>query len=220
MAVVFALCGCATSSSDQGGDAGGDGSDGGCMLDTPDNCGACGTSCDQGMSVQSATCGVPDAGPGGDAAAPVCSYTCAAGYTDCNSMTGLHQPLPFNSDGCECMTPGVNNVGCCMGSMGWSYGQCPVPHMFDSSMSSSAFNDCEPAGAYSNQLALDACVAFAGNGKCDNTFTCSDGTKMVCSSRAATCNCWGYDGPGSGKVHHGSMGMCTCPGAMDMATYN
>jgi len=185
-------------SAGEGGDEGGDaeGADACGDPDTVQNCSACG-----------AACASPDAGEAGVSTSAcngaTCSYTCATGFLDCNVA------LAPNLDGCECHAPGG---ACCTG-------HCPVMHSNGLDQANSTFYDCAEAGAYTQQLALDACKAFTGDvslclpGKCEGVDGGPNGDLVVCAyDSKSDCPCWVYSGPDTGHVHdpHATSPNCFC----------
>jgi hypothetical protein len=105
---------------------------------------------------------------------------------DCNASTAP------NADGCEC----AGNV-CCSG------GTCPTAH---SDGLGGTYYDCIAIGAYSQQLATDACnghVSSGGTGPCTD-FMCGgagQGGYLVCDNGGvAPCNCWKYTAGNLGNL--------------------
>jgi hypothetical protein len=174
-------------------------------LGDPDNCGACGMKCDAvAGKIKTRSCNNNTS----------CVYTCGSGFTDCQNA-------------CGCNTPNVANAQCCGGGS-----VCPIQHQWDEKVVGSYFYDCfslptKPAD-YSQSLAQDACVAYAGNNQC-SLYTCSTGPldaggmplgDMVCSDgpNAPDCRCWGYQNAGNGMMagFTADMGVkgpngCECP---------
>jgi hypothetical protein len=177
--------------------------DSGCdALGSVNNCGACGVKCPVAggaASIQSAMC------RGRDAGGSTCSYTCAAGFLDCNASN-----FP-NVDGCECQAPGATSASCCST-------ECPSPHNDGLGLITSVFYGCSPAGVIDLRLATDACINFAGNssmcvaGPCVNAGAdAGNGDEVVCARTANDCPCWTYRGPNSGFVHDSRVaGQCRC----------
>ena len=170
---------------DAGQDAGQDAGPCG-ATDTVENCSACGSAC-----------AAPDAGAFGVLAnacnGTTCNYTCITGFLDCNAATAP------DLDGCECEAPGAT----CCGDV------CPVQHTNGLGQVNSSFYDCTATGAYTEQLALDSCTAFAGSaadctlGQCDAVDGGFNGDLVVCATGSSTdCPCWVYSGPDTGRVHN------------------
>jgi hypothetical protein len=149
-----------------------------------------------------------------NATAPACSgstctYTCNAGALDCNKATS---PDP---DGCECNVPGATASQCCST-------QCPIAHNYDLDLATAVgtFYDCVAAGTYNITVATDACIAYTGDAsKCVSGYYCPSlpdggGTDLgdqVCSSGAANCDCWTYNGSIVGLVSISTTTQCYCP---------
>jgi hypothetical protein len=158
--------------------------------DTPQNCGACGQACTatNGSNPQCAS-------------GTTCTYTCNAGYLDCNVSEAP------DLDGCECHSPGATQANCGNGTNGPT-GCCPVQHTDGLSEGTPKFFDCNPAGQYSLSLAIDACTEFTGNasectqGQCVGEDGGTDGDLVVCSTGSTTnCPCWTFAGPNVGYEH-------------------
>jgi hypothetical protein len=197
----------AADAADAGHDAGGDAEAGCGPTNTIANCGACGRACSTAQA-SSTMCG----------SNRTCMPTCNPGHLSCNNPAA-----PTADDGCECATPNAPSPPSCCATA------CPVQHNYDQSAGASAtFYDCVAQGTYNAQLAMDACLAYAGAGQCNvaGSYHCAepDGGgnlgDLVCSdgNGAPSCICWGYDnsvqgflysGPGVGSVN------CFCPGAGD-----
>jgi hypothetical protein len=156
---------------------------------TVTNCSACGDTC-------TATNGSNPQCNG-----TTCSYTCSAGYLDCNASQAP------DTDGCECHSPGATQANCGNGTTG-ALGCCPVQHSDGLSQGTPKFYDCNPAGSFSLGLAIDACTEFTGvagqctQGQCVGADGGTDGDLVVCSTGSATdCPCWTFTGPNAGYVH-------------------
>jgi hypothetical protein len=172
--------------------------DAGCgSLSSTSNCSACGEVC-TATHATSPQCN-----------GSTCSYTCSAGFLDCNAGTAP------DTDGCECPTSG--GAGCCSGA-------CPVQHDYDEDIIGATFYDCVAAGTYNETVAFDACTAYAGStAACTTGYYCTgpDGGTvgdMVCSDGASApaCTCFGYDGQLQGLMVVGpgkgtNMANCECP---------
>ena len=180
---------------------------GGCgPVNTAENCSACGDKC----LATNATA------PACNAAGTTCSYSCNANYLDCNR--GVAPDL----DGCECDAPGATASQCCSSN-------CPQQHHYELKVvNNTVFYDCVPQGTFSEQSAMDACLAYAGtSGGCQNGYVCTnepDGgmaeSDSVCSS---SCWCWSYSGPLTGFLNPGDNlgGQCYCPtGGAGSPTWN
>jgi hypothetical protein len=112
-------------------------------LTTTANCGACGVSCSSRNVVDAGCVSSP---PGAS-----CIYSCAAGWTNCNTAP------PNASVGCECNTPMCcAGVGATPGSPGPTAG-CETTH---GDGLGNAFYDCEPLGTLTQQQATSACTAY------------------------------------------------------------
>jgi hypothetical protein len=181
--------------------------DSGCGdLNTTTHCGACPDTCaSTGASQTSAQCCSAGICPGStNGSNDTCVYTCANGYLDCNAS------VPPDSDGCECHVPGATASQCCSG------GGCPITH----NNGLAQFWDCQPAGSYDAQLAVDACVAFVGaanaasctQGDCISPDGAPDGDLVVCATGTGStdCICWTYSGPNSGYFHDPHMAPANC----------
>jgi hypothetical protein len=179
-------------------------------LDTVSQCGGCAEPCaSPGVSQTTASCTGPAEGLGA-----TCSYTCAAGYLDCDSTS---KP---DTNGCECNAPGATLAQCCAAGIGTD---CPIEHATGLGMS---FYDCSPPctpSSCTTTVAQDACTAFTGNaGEC-TAFTCPpvDGGASDlawCATGSPTdCACWTYQGTNTGYVHDphlppgAGMVNCMCP---------
>ena len=176
--------------------------DSGCGdLNTTSHCGACPDTCaSTGASQTSAACCSAGICPGStNGSNDTCQYTCANGYLDCNAS------VPPDSDGCECHVPGATASQCCAG------GGCPITH----NNGIAQFWDCQPAGSYDSQLAVDACVALVGaaniasctQGQCVAPDGAADGDLVVCATGAGStdCVCWTYSGPNVGYFHNPNL---------------
>jgi hypothetical protein len=142
-------------------------------LSSTSNCGKCGRACN--MTTGAAACD-----------GTTCSYTCNAGRADCNASTAP------DTDGCECPTPGCCGTG------------CQTAH---SNGVGQSYYDCNTLGAYNQTQALGACTAFTrSSGQCTASTSglCLNLSGLmaqaVCSSGAASCYCWQYNGPNPGRV--------------------
>jgi hypothetical protein len=163
-------------------------------LNTPANCGACGTTCSSSATspgVMSANC-----------TGSTCQYTCKSGYLDCNAS------VPPDTDGCECATPGSIGATCCPGNA------CPTGHATGYAMGATGldqtFYDCNTS--VNQQVALEACAQYSGNAMYCATgdsagAACPNGDLVVCNFSAPLSQnavCWVYSGPGLGWVAMGT----------------
>jgi hypothetical protein len=126
-----------------------------------------------------------------------CQYTsCKPGRSDCN----MSAP---NTNGCECATP-----GCCPGEI------CQKMH---SNGVGQSYYDCTAVGTYSQGQAQAACLSFTGNAAQCAVASCTGPGQnvVVCSSGAATCQCWNYTGTIAGHVHPSATATCACPALGD-----
>ncbi len=186
-----------TSTGEGGKDTGADSPDDVVVKDSPaesacgpvTNCGACGQTC------------TATNGSNPQCSGTSCTYTCSAGYLDCNASEAP------NTDGCECHSPGATQANCGNGTNG-TVGCCPVQHNDGLNQGTPKFFDCNPAGQYSLALAIDACANFTGNasqctqGQCVGLDGGTDGDLVVCATGSSTdCPCWTFAGPNSGYEH-------------------
>ncbi len=150
-------------------------------LDDVTNCGGCGNSCQATNAAM----------PGCDGTS--CSYTCNAGFMDCNAASGA------NLDGCECA-----GTGCCAGA-------CQTTH---SNGLGQSYFDCSPLGTYSLTAAQAARAAWTGAGV-DAQGACGSGgpSSPQCVSRqtATQCAVWCYTKSVAGHVNLSNTTSCTCP---------
>jgi hypothetical protein len=146
---------------------------------------ACTLACDTTFS-NGATC-----------ASGSCQYTsCKPGRSDCNTTSP-------NTNGCECATP-----ACCPGEI------CQTMH---SNGVGQSYYDCTPVGTYGLGQAQAACLAFTGKAaECTGAACTGPGQNVVvCSTGAATCQCWNYTGTIVGHVHPSTTTACSCPSLGD-----
>jgi hypothetical protein len=187
-------------------DSGGN-EDTGCgPIDTVASCGACGRACST-TQASSTSCNGQS-----------CLPTCNAGYLSCNNPAA-----PAPDDGCECAVPNAASVPKCCATA------CPIAHTYDATKGAAAtFYDCVAQGTYNAQVAMDACLAYAGAGQCNvaGTYHCvgPDGggntADLVCSdgTGAPACTCFGYDNAVQGLFHVGAgtgAKNCDCPLSTD-----
>jgi hypothetical protein len=159
-------------------------------LDTPTNCGACGTTCDSTHS------------HGADCVGTGCTYSgCATGYEDCDgsapNTNGCETPIttPTNCTGCGIACDTVHSQGATCGDGGCAYTGC-----------ASGYKDCDPAAPNSN--GCDTPITTTTNcGGCGvacgtlnvATANCTSGTACgyTCSSAAySNCNTSGSNTTG------------------------
>jgi hypothetical protein len=143
-------------------------------LDTVSNCGACGALCSIGSDNTARACN-----------GTACSYTCAAGYIDCNASVGR------DTDGCECA-----GNGCCSGA-------CQTVH---SDGVAESFYDCAALDTYTQTEAMAACAAYTtahggtsancrlsyanGESSSQKSIVCSDNN--VPNGSPIQCYCWSF----------------------------
>jgi hypothetical protein len=163
---------------------------------TTSNCGGCNIAC--------GTLNVMNGGCNGSA----CTYTCNAGYANCNTAGS-------NTGGCECHTSGCCGTGCQdvhtngPGSIG--LGQ--------------TWDDCVAVGTINVTQATAACFAkFGSAGACQSGWTCGSGaTKVsqtvVCDGNCTTC--WAYAAQGGTYPNTaGTVTACTCPSGLALGTWD
>jgi hypothetical protein len=154
---------------------------------TTANCGGCGAAC-KTLNNTGATC-----------SGTACSYTCSAGYSNCNTTAP-------NTGGCECHTP-----TCCMDA---GAGVCQTTHA--TGFPNLSYYDCNPpATAAEGQQklltqAIEACTAYTGDvSQCATGLTCNGGVgPYVCNGMGGpSCStCWSYGGSDVLKTEN-----CACP---------
>lgn len=162
-------------------DTGSDAPDGGCTLNTPDNCGACGVKCDTVHSI------------GAVCAGGKCQYSgCDAGWGDCDTSGN-------DANGCETPTTTVNNCGACGSTCDTVHSlnaSCPAPGSkcmytgcvagwLDCDTSSTDANGCESPKTSTTSCSAcgDVCNTTTGAPSCNGT-ACS----YACSAGKADCN--------------------------------
>jgi hypothetical protein len=149
----------------------------GCEIDvrsTVAHCGACSNDCRTHANVSSATCG-----------SSVCSYTCAAGFMDCDATPGCETDIRTLSDcgGCDVACARTNATATC------ATGSCAIASCnmgFDNCDGSSG-NGCEPLNTLTDCGSCTAPVCSTPNA----TPTCTTGTCQVGSCSANFENCDG-----------------------------
>jgi hypothetical protein len=170
-------------------------------VNTTTNCGDCGV-----------TCGTLNAGTIGCSGA-ACTYTCNAGYSNCNT-TGS------NTTGCEC-----HSTGCCVSGSPSSTGApgatCETVHNNGPSSVGlgQSWDDCVAPSTFNTTQALAACIAkFGAAGGCMGGWTCGSGASkvgqpMVCNSSPTCSTCWAYGTQGGTyPATAGTVTDCACPG--------
>jgi hypothetical protein len=133
------------------------------------NCGACGRSC------------TPTNASNPQCNGAACSYTCNAGYVDCDADAGQ------NVDGCECAGNACCGTGCqVMHSTGLTQG------------AATSWRDCTAINTFSLAEATAACIAFTGDpsGNSCSDFCCGgcNNYRAICSTLATNCGCFAFSG--------------------------
>jgi len=168
----------------------------GCQTQTTTltNCTGCGIACNTANSI--------DAGCG----ATGCSYTCAAGYGNCD-------PTPPNAGGCTALTTAAACGSCnnaCAGGTSCTLHTNTLGN----------YHDCYAANVHNYTTAHDACAAYTGDPSPDNcqTYGCSGDPNtwaVVCSNEIGgnpnACVCWEYVGGEIGRYDT----SCECPASFD-----
>jgi hypothetical protein len=188
-------------------------------LDSVGQCGGCAQPCaNAGPSLPQAVSSCVGTADGLNA---TCSYTCAAGYLDCDMAA---KP---DTNGCECNSPGATQAQCCPGAGG---GACPIHHTTGLGQT---FYDCNPLCTTNScsPVAQDACGAFTGSASQCTQMQCLSpgagdaGPTVIGSAWCATgsstdCACWTFEGTGAGHAHdpHASgTASCICATSTDPA---
>ncbi len=169
-------------------------------VDTINNCGQCGRTCDQAHS-QGAACN----GTGG------CTYSgCASGYGDCDASapntSGCETPITTaaNCTGCGIACDTAHSHGAACGATGCTYGGC-----------NAGYADCVPAAPNSN-----GCETPTGTtsncGGCGAACTETNATGATCSGTACAYTCSaGYSNCNTAAPNTGGCECHTASCCMD-----
>jgi hypothetical protein len=79
------------------------------------------------------------------------------------------------------------------------------------------FADCVALGTMNAAQAHAAAVAFSPGTIIFDVPSCPNGSSAQCNQTATQCACWGYAGPGRGRVLLVNSTGCLCPGATSTA---
>ncbi|HLK36436.1 MAG TPA: hypothetical protein VKU41_06755 [Polyangiaceae bacterium] len=166
-------------------DAGGDAADGCGPTDTPDNCGACGASCDKTFSI------------GASCKASACSYSgCAGGHGDCDDaspdLNGCETVLttPTNCGACGRACDTTHSTGATCDGTSCSYRGC-VAGWADCNTTPPDTDGCETA-VVADAAACGVCgqtcdTAHSQGGSCNTSATTATCQYATCDTGWADC---------------------------------